>query len=182
MLFVGIDPGIKGAIAIVNSEGELLACKIFPSVKEVSQKGRNMSRQDMTKLDALFRNLARHRSKIKVIMIEKPLLLPGQNVASTFNGGVSHGVLKAFIEIYFPGIPVESVSCKDWQQEMITHRTFVESRIRRDRRKQLKLDSVEEAKRRFPGFNFNKSKRSKHASDGMTDAALIAYYCYQQFK
>lgn len=182
MLYVGIDPGIQGAIAIIDDEGKLLGCKIFPSVKELSQKGRNMSRQDMTKLDKMFKQLSKHLNEIKVIMIEKPLLLPGQNVASTFNGGVSHGVLKAFLAIYFPGIPVESVSCKDWQQEMITHRTFVESRIRRDRRKQLKLDSVAEAKRRFPDFNFNKSKRSKIASDGMTDAALIALYCYQNFK
>ena len=141
-----------------------------------------MSRQDMTKLDNLFSNLSKHRHKIKTIMIEKPLLMPGQNVASTFNGGVSHGVLKAFLAIYFPKIPVEQVSCKDWQSEMITHRTFVKSKIRRDRRRQLKLDSVAEAKKRFPEFNFNKSKRSKIASDGMTDAALIALYCYQNFK
>ena len=181
MLYVGIDPGIQGAIAIID-EDQNLSCRIFPSQKELSQKGRNMSRQDMTKLNLLFSSLAKHKDEIKVIMIEKPLLMPGQNVASTFNGGVSHGVLKAFLAIYFPGVPVEQVSCKDWQQEMITKRTFVQSKIRRDRRRQLKLDSVAEAKKRFPAFNFNKSKRSKVASDGMTDAALIALYCYQNFK
>ena len=181
MLYVGIDPGIQGAIAIINEAGEL-ACKIFPSQKEKTQKGRNMSRPDMAKLNTLFANLSKHAKQIKVIMVEKPLLMPGQNVSSTFNGGVSHGILKAFLAIYFPGIPVEAVSCKDWQQDVITHRTFVKSKIRRDRRKQLKLDSVAEAKKRFPEFNFNKSKRSKIASDGMTDAALIALYCYQNFK
>jgi len=181
MLYVGIDPGIQGAIAILDEDLNL-TCRIFPSQKELTQKGRNMSRPDMTKLNTLFASLAKHKNEIRVIMIEKPLLMPGQNVSSTFNGGVSHGILKAFLAIYFPGIPVESVSCKDWQQEMITHRTFVQSKIRRDRRRQLKLDSVAEAKKRFPEFNFNKSKRSKIASDGMTDAALIALYCYQNFK
>lgn len=181
MLYIGIDPGIKGAISIIDGSGNLLECILFPSKKEVSDKGRNISRQDMPKLAKLFKDLrAKYCLNPMVIMVEKPLLMPGQHVSSTFYGGVSHGVLQAFLAIYFEDVLIEHVSCKDWQSDLITDRTFCSSKIRRDRRKQLKLDSIAAAKELFPDAIFSKNKKSKVDSDGMTDSALIAYYCYKQ--
>ena len=169
MLYVGIDPGIKGALSVVDSSGALVECLLFPSKKELSEKGRNITRQDMPKLDELFRDLqAKYSLNPMIIMVEKPLLMPGQHVSSTFYGGVSHGVLQAFLAIYFKGVLIVPVSCKDWQSKMITNRTEIESKLRRDRRKQLKLDSIATAKELFPDAVFSKNKKSKD-SDGMAD-------------
>ncbi len=178
-MYIGIDPGIKGAISVLDSEGRLLESNIFPTVKEKSKTGRNMSRTDINGLSRLFHRLAQNPPYR--IMIEKPILMPGQNVSSTFNNGKSHGIVLTLLEVHFPDTQVDTVSCKDWQDDLIDNRTIIESKIRRDRRKQLKLDSIAKAIELFPDADFKKSSKSKIDSDGMTDSALIAYYCYKLY-
>jgi hypothetical protein len=177
MYYLGIDPGIKGAIAVISESGELAQCESFPTVKEKTPKGRNMSRTDLKRLKELFLELSK-LGKVH-ITIEKPILMPGQNVSSTFNNGKSHGIVLTLLEVYFPDSVVDIISCKEWQDELIDNRTVIESKIRRDRRKALKMDSIAKAIELFPDAHFKKSSKSKVDSDGMTDAALIAYYGYQ---
>lgn len=181
MMYIGIDPGVKGAIALIAFDGSLLKVANFPTITEKSNKGRNMSRPDLTGLIKIFSYIKENivlGAPIR-IMIEKPVLMPGQNVSSTFNNGKSHGIALTLLEVFFPGIEILTVSCKEWQDAIIKKRTPVISKLRRDKRKQLKLDSIATAQRLYPGIEFKKSKKSKVDSDGMTDAILIAYYCYE---
>jgi hypothetical protein len=174
---MGIDPGIKGACAIVTDDGVLVRCFVFPSVKELSKSGRKLS---VTDINALSKGLSELKKfELSAIAIEEPLLMPGQHVSSTFNNGKSHGIILALLAIHFPEHKLKLVKCKDWQDEMITERTFVASKLRRHRRKQLKADSVKVAQELYPSFDFKKSKKSKVESDGMADAVLIATYCYK---
>lgn len=176
-MYIGIDPGVKGALAVVDNKGVLVECRAFPTMKEKSAKGRNISRTDLKKMKMLFNEIS-SKYKIAQISVEKPILMPGQNVASTFNNGKSHGIVLTMIELFFPRSKQITIACKDWQDYLITERTHVESKHRRDKRKQLKKDSIEVAKKVFSGFDFRKASNSKVDSDGMTDAALIAYYTY----
>lgn len=179
-MYLGIDPGVKGAFALIGREGELIECKIFPTVKELSKSGRKMNRTDIKELSNFMKFVQSYHG-VSHIMIEEPLLMPGQHVSSTFYNGVSHGIITAILELCFPGVEVHKVKCKDWQDEMIIDRTFVTSKVRRDRRKQLKADSVRTAQELYPSFDFKKSKKSKVDSDGMADAVLIARYCYEHY-
>lgn len=181
MVYIGIDPGVKGAIAIVSAKGKLLEAIQFPTQKELSKKGRNMARTDLRELSDLFQRISDDYTVAK-IMIEQPLLMPGQNVSSTFNNGKSHGIALAMLQVYFPTVELEAVAIKEWQEYMIPDRTFVVSKIRRDKRKQLKLDSIARAKELYPYFSFKKSAKSKVDSDGLTDAVLIATYCKHTYK
>ncbi len=172
MAYVGIDPGVNGAIAVL--EKDELCLYRFPTIKVENKKGRKMSRLDLVLLADVF-NLIRDNHSVSRIMIEEPILLPNQHVASTFYNGVSHGALLALCAATF-GVTPDSVKCRDWQDALIAKRTPVNSKHRRDHRKQLKLDSIAEAKKRFPGVDFRKSKKSKIDHDGCADAALIALY------
>ena len=175
--YIGIDPGLNGAIAILKSDGTIYKSIIFPTVKELSPKGRKMSRPDVKELVEIFASLSMFCYSGSYIMIEKQVAMPGQNAIGTFNTGKGYGILLALLQVYFPKAKVEFINCKEWQEKMI-ERTPVESKIRRDKRKQLKLDSIAKAKKLYPDFNFKKSAKSKVDSDGHSDALLIATYNY----
>lgn len=179
--YIGIDPGVKGAISVVDSAGKICCCAQFPSKKELSKTGRKLTRLDLVELVSLFKFISASYHN-ETIAIEKQVAMPGQNSIGTFNTGVGYGIILAMIEVFFPTADVNIVNCKDWQSVMIMNRTYVESKLRRDRRKQLKKDSIKAAQELFPDFEFKKSSKSKIDSDGMTDSALIAYYCYLQNK
>jgi len=181
MMYIGIDPGIKGAISIVDDKGKLVYCKPLPTRKEESKSGRKMSRIDIAEVNKRFAYISRKYSRY-VLVIEKQIAMPGQNSIGTFNTGLGYGILLALISVNFSGQMLDIISCKEWQEAIITNRTFVLSKVRRDRRKQLKLDSVSKARELFPYFNFKRTARSKIDNDGMTDSSLMAYYCYQKHK
>ncbi len=172
MTYIGIDPGINGAIATIDNG--VLSCFPFPTKKVLNRKGRKMSRLDVERLVEVLEDID-ESSYPDYVMIEEPILLPNQNVASTFYNGVSHGIIHALCIAIFKIEPV-LVKCRDWQDALITERTPVDSKHRRDHRKQLKLDAIAEAKKRFPGYDFTKTKKSKIDHDGFADAALIALY------
>lgn len=179
--YIGIDPGLKGAISVVDSTGELVDCIQLPSEKEESRTGRKISRPDIVGMINVFDKLRLHYQAPKVVMIEKQVAMPGQNSIGTFNTGKGYGILLALIAVYFGNSKRVIIDCKEWQQEMIPDRTLVFSKLRRDKRKQLKKDSVAAATELFPKFRFKSSERSKVDNDGMTDSALIAAYCYKKF-
>ena len=178
--YIGIDPGIKGAISVVDSNGDLVECIQLPSEKEESRTGRKISRPDIVGIINVFDKLRIHYSAPAVVMIEKQVAMPGQNSIGTFNTGKGYGILLALIAVYFGRAKRDIVDCKEWQQEMIPDRTLVFSKLRRDKRKQLKADSVATAIKMFPDAKFKKSARSRVDNDGMTDSALIAAYCHRK--
>lgn len=183
--YIGIDPGIKGAISLVDATGSLKLCLPFPSVKEESRTGRKISRPDISGLISCFHKMVafftNERLHLAVVMIEKQVAMPGQNAVGTFNTGKGYGILLALIEVFWPNVKVDYVGCKEWQERMIINRTPVISKLRRDKRKQLKADSVSSAQSLFPEVDFKKTGRSKVDSDGMTDSALISAYCYHKY-
>lgn len=177
--YLGIDPGISGALTLLDSDSKMLRCDQFPTVKEKSRTGRNLSRLDIPSIAQLFKEVSDvEKGSAFRIMIEKQIAMPGQNAIGTFNTGKGYGILLALISVFFPGAEVIEVLSKDWQNALITKRTEVKSKLRRDKRKQLKLDSIAAAEAEFPDADFRKTEKSKVKSDGKADSALIARYIY----
>ena len=176
--YIGIDPGIKGAISVVDQRGNLIRCTPFEFVIEKTKSGRKMKRPAISALNELFSLISKY--DIKKALVEKQVAMPGQNSVGTFNTGKGYGIILTLLEVYH--IDYEIISCKEWQEEMIQDRTPVESKLRRVKRKQLKLDSVRAAIKLFPDYNFKRTERSKVDSDGLTDSALIAAYCQKKYE
>jgi len=180
---IGIDPGLKGGVSVIQ-DGNLLSYGVLPTVKELSVKGKVISRPDVEKMYTMLKSIKEYCSAISepAIAIERQVAMPGQNSVSTFNTGKGYGMILAVIYILFGRENVHIISCKDWQSELITERTFVEkSRPKREKRKQLKCDSIAAAKELFKVKQLKATKRSTADHDGIADSSLIGYYCYKHF-
>lgn len=84
---LGIDPGIEGAWAIVDSFGNLQACEDMP----VAGEGTNR----MVSAPLLKWAIDRHKPTIAIV--ERVASRPGQGVASMFKFGRSVGVIEGVI-------------------------------------------------------------------------------------
>lgn len=95
MIHMGIDPGLKGGIALINSEGELY-------VRPYSE----------TKL----LEICLHLRKLQCMCcLERVHSMPKQGVASTFKFGVGYGFIKGVLSAC--GIPYQEILPQRWKKE-----------------------------------------------------------------
>lgn len=151
MIIVGLDPGLKGAIAFVNGRKG----KVFPFPTLKITKSKNTI--DEWALRAYLK-----KYKIGHVFIEKVNAMPGQGVTSMFNFGMGWGLLRGIcVGLNLPYTLVhprtwKKVICKDMPPS--------------------KEAGIIAAKRLWPGINLLPTPRSRKDSDGMADALCIAEY------
>lgn len=97
MVYIGIDPGAHGGVAIVDEDAD--SVKVMPFSKE-----------------ALF-TLKEYISPAYTAMccLEKVGAMPKQGVVSTFNFGMNYGYIKGVLEAY--EIPYQEIPPKRWKKE-----------------------------------------------------------------
>lgn len=100
-LFIGIDPGQSGGIAIRDDNG-LVETYAFTAMTE----------RDIAELLSDLKA----RSDSPLAMVESVHSFPGQGVSSTFTFGQSYGFLRGLLAGL--GIAFEQVSPGKWQKEM----------------------------------------------------------------
>ncbi len=153
---LGIDPGLTGAIALVNSDGTICALEDIPT-KASSRKGKRViDAKAFLDLIDILQKISCARKVIAVI--EQASAAPGQGASSTFRYGEVYGAL--CMAIHSSGIDLETVNAGAWK-----------------RRYGLKGGDKEAARARgiklFPqyahGGGFNRKKDHNRA-----EAALIA--------
>ena len=100
MYFLGIDPGISGASALIYSTGKHARC---------------LKHKDTTLEDQAdwFR---RYAENIVFGVIERVHSMPGQGVASSFKFGMSYGCSRMVLA--YVQIPHEYVTPQSWQKIM----------------------------------------------------------------
>ncbi len=91
--------------------------------------------------------------------VEQVHSMPRDSNQGAFSFGCSFGFIQGMLTAF--GIPYQLVPPQKWQKEYSLG---------------SKTDSVETAKRLFPGINLLPTERSRKESDGMSDAILIAEY------
>lgn len=102
--FIGIDPGITGAIASISPSGiEFVDC---PSIK---QNGKN--RPNSTLMAAELKRLALPDS---IAIIEIVHAMPGQGVSSMFTFGMGYGIWLGLLSGL--GIPFEMITPQTWKK------------------------------------------------------------------
>lgn len=154
MIFLGIDPGLDGGVAIIDDDGLLTLYKT-PVIggKEYDIRGMSEILEKGTTARSAF------------AVIENQISMPGQGLTSTLQTGKGFGIWLGLLSGL--GIPYQVVQARQWQSKLFTG---VKGNL------DTKEKSEVIAKRLFPRADFRKSERSRVANDGLTDAACIAEY------
>ena len=163
-LFLGIDPGISGAWAIINSNTQIVLSGSYAE-----------------------RALLLSLGSIDFAYIEKVGAMPGQGVTSMFTFGESYGRMLGWLEAL--RVPYGFVTPQKWQKEILDflptrimktgpedHKASVDRRTAN--RKLMKGAILNFVLRRYPGMAdilaFKKN-------EGQADAICIALYAKKHF-
>lgn len=144
MSIIGIDPGAKGGVAVLDGD-DLRICPMCSSL-------------DLWLLVKTWMG-----STVKHVYIEKAQAMPRQGVTSMFTYGKSVGKLIGVIEA--AQVPYTEVAPQAWKKVVLA------GMDRSD-----KSSSIKRAKQLFPHIDFRATERCRKDSDGMAEAALIAWY------
>ena len=155
MIYLGIDPGLDGALAAIYEDGRV---EIFdtPTVTVKVTKG-NKREYDLSTLTGWLRawNLGPH---VLRAAIEKVHAMPGQGVTSMFSMGYGLGWEWALAALC---IPFQRVAPQTWQKVMLADEGKGKDAARL------------QAQRLFPGYA---TLFARKKDDGRADAVLIAEY------
>lgn len=110
-LFLGIDPGLSGAIGIIHADGTFHSVEDMPTL--LRGKGAVKREVDAAGLARLLRPIA---GQIRLAVIEKVSAMPRQGSASTFSLGHSFGTAVAVVQAL--GIPVQLAAPATWKKRM----------------------------------------------------------------
>lgn len=146
---IGVDPGLDGGIAVVNSKGELLAHHDMPSKKKLISRTRKRL-YDTSALNRLIETLQQEHH-VNQAAVERVASSPQMGVASAFSFGHGYGILHGVLA--GRGMSVLNVEPTVWKRKMMVSGTD-------------KSKSVAKAEELF-GLKMK---------DGVAEAALIAYY------
>ena len=153
MIYIGIDPGKNGGIAVIGYDNKQDKNKrkidVYVYQDDILIK--------LVKDLAYFRNVLKEES---ICYLEQVHAMPKQGVSSTFNFGMNFGFIQGVLKAY--GIPFELVPPQKWKKEFS---------VTSD-----KNTSIEVCKRLFPGVNLKATDRCKKDHDGIAEALLIAEY------
>ncbi len=106
-MIAGIDPGLRGALAVLDDEGRLVALADLP----VRPHGRKREIDGRT-LTKVLRGLA-----VRCAVLEAVHSMPGQGVASCFSFGRGVGIVVGVLEAL--GIAYIEVAPRVWQGEVL---------------------------------------------------------------
>jgi crossover junction endodeoxyribonuclease RuvC len=153
--YIGIDPGVSGAIAVLDFDGNVDLYDM--PVMEYSVGKRKKRRIDMVLTRNLFRNMANSGHEA---FIEEVHAMPGQGVTSMFNMGYGLGALHAILNCLY--IRTTRVRPQEWKKEF--------GLIKKD-----KGDSIRVAQELFPHADITLKKHH-----GRAEALLLAEFGRRQ--
>lgn len=173
MHIIGIDPGMKGAIGSIV-DGKYHAVHDIP-VADNGSKGNFKNWLDCAAYYAILKEIvadrkAKHLTEHAVlVMIEKPIPMPGQMIQSAASSFDTFGGLRALPLAM--GYRVEYVIPVVWKRKFgLTEfpKGYTDSQVKRA--------SIDRALRFFPLADISLAKH-----DGRAEALLVAQYAWQQF-
>lgn len=96
MIYIGIDPGKNGGIAVFKDLCEYVEVRPYSD-------------------DILLNNMKVGRTFDIICYLEQVHAMPKQGVSSTFNFGMNYGFIQGVLKAY--GIPYELVTPQKWKKE-----------------------------------------------------------------
>lgn len=109
-IIAAIDPGLTGAVAWLDSEGDLLAIHDMPTAQ--AKQGKTMKTHLL--LPVLADLLANPVLTPDRVVIEEVHAMPGQGVTSMFRFGLTAGQIQGVCAGL--GLPTDYMRPRDWQK------------------------------------------------------------------
>lgn len=163
MIYVGVDPGLSGAIAVIDSDTMEIEIQPMPIIK-----GTGRSQYDLFEIRnvlCLLPGYAETYPPRIFVTIEKSQPLPprlGGGIAN-YRRGEACGWHWLLIGM---GISHQLVGPLIWQKVMLAGTSGTDT----------KQKSIIAAQRLFPGQSLKRTERCRKPDDGMSDALLICAY------
>lgn len=158
MIMIGVDPGLTGAIAMVDATGGLMQCADIPICSNGHKTGRMRSWVDINELSVLLYDWFVHlRREYVEVTIEEPFVTPvlsSQTVASQYD---TFGVMRMALANKCNWLGVHYVRPAQWKKEL---------GVTAD-----KASSIKECLALYPDAPVKRAKDHNRA-----EAILIAHY------
>ena len=161
MIIIGIDPGLNGAIAVLENN-KVLNIFDVPVMPEGKKNKRQINSAQLVKmLEEIIKDLDKNEV---TVVVENVSAMPGQGVTSMFNFGQSFGVLKGIFSAM--QIPMDFISPVKWKK----YYNLINTQKDSSRTKAIEF------------FPYISSKLSRKKDANKADAILIASFYYQNQK
>lgn len=147
MFYCGIDPGSRGALAILNSDGSIRSYEPFNK-----------------NYDEIAEMLLEIKPNIKRLYLEKVHAQPGNGVVSMFSFGREFGIILGILEAF--DIKYSLVAASTWHRIVVGRKELGTP----------KEKSLNKAKEIWPTDTFIPPGRYRTPHDGVIDALMIARY------
>ena len=159
MKVIGIDPGLSGAIAVLENN-KVLNIFDMPVMSEGKKNKRQLNSAQLVKL---IKDNISNNDDISVV-VEQVNAMPGQGVTSMFNFGQSFGILKGICSAM--RLPVYFVRPAKWKKYF----NLINSEKDASRTRAIEI---------FPYFSPNLSRKK---DSNKADAILIASFFFETYK
>ena len=153
MKIIGIDPGLSGAIAILDNAKVL---NIF-DIPVMTEGKKNKRQLNSAELSSILRNNMLNNENT-VVVVEQVNAMPGQGVTSMFNFGQTFGAIKGICAAL--GLPIFFVRPSKWKK----HFDLINSSKDASRTKVIEM---------YPSIS---NQLSKKKDVNKSDAILIARF------
>ena len=155
MIIFGIDPGVSGAISILENK-KIVGIFDMPTMIDGKKNKKQVNGAQVTNI--IKQKLNIHKNEDVIVVVEHVNAMPGQGVTSMFNFGQSFGVIKGICAAL--SIPIYFVRPSKWKKYFNLIKT----------NKDASRTKVIEA---YPGIS---SKLHRKKDSNRADAILIALY------
>ena len=153
MIIIGVDPGINGAISIVENK-KILEVYDTPTMIDGKKNKRQINSAQVSNIFKERLNL----NKEVIVVVEQVNAMPGQGVTSMFNFGQSFGVIKGICAAL--KLPIHFVRPAKWKK----HFNLIKTNKDASRTKVIES---------YPKIS---SKLHRKKDSNRADAILIALY------
>ena len=153
MKIIGIDPGLNGAIAVLenNKVKEIFDVPVMPEGKK------NKRQLNSAQLVKMLKDISYNKEET-VVVVENVSAMPGQGVTSMFNFGQTFGAIKGICAAL--GLPIFFVRPSKWKK----HFELINSSKDSSRTKAIEM---------YPSLSNDLSKKK---DVNKSDAILIARF------
>ena len=153
MIIIGVDPGINGAISIIENK-KILEVYDTPTMIDGKKNKRQINSAQVSSIFKERLNL----NKDVIVVVEQVNAMPGQGVTSMFNFGQSFGVIKGICAAL--SLPIYFVRPTKWKK----HFNLIKTNKDASRTKVIES---------YPEIS---SKLHRKKDSNRADAILIALY------
>ena len=153
MIIIGIDPGINGAISIIENK-KIIEVYDIPTMIDGKKNKRQINGAQVTNI---FKERLNGEKEV-VVVVEHVNAMPGQGVTSMFNFGQSFGVIKGICAAL--NLPIYFVRPAKWKK----HFNLIKTNKDASRTKVIEV---------YPEIS---SKLHRKKDSNRADAILIALY------